>query len=124
METEAPIARRLLALPRRRVLCRKVAVATGLRARLLGLALLERERAGAGLLIPRCSSVHTFGMRFPLDLVFLDAAGRPISWRMDVPPRCVVRHRGAVAVLEIPSPARGSADESPPRGESRRLHSP
>ena len=51
-----------------------VPVATTRLSRLLGLALLGRERAGAGLLIPRCRSVHTFGMLFPLDLLFLDEA--------------------------------------------------
>ena len=47
-------------------------MATGFRSRLLGLALLGRERAGPGLLIPRCRSVHTFGMRFPIDVAFCD----------------------------------------------------
>ena len=39
------------------------------------------SEAGAGLLIPRCSSVHTFGMRFALDLVFLDSRRRPLAIR-------------------------------------------
>ena len=33
-------------------------------------------RPAPGLLIPRCRCVHTFGMRFPLDVVFLDDAGQ------------------------------------------------
>jgi uncharacterized membrane protein (UPF0127 family) len=41
-------------------------------------------------------------MRFELDLFFLDAGGRVISVRRRVPPRRVVWHRGASAVLEIP----------------------
>ena len=65
----------------------EVPVAVGARARLLGLAWLELEEAGAGLLIPRCSSVHTFGMRFALDLVFLDSRRRPLATRRAVPPR-------------------------------------
>ncbi|HEX5609590.1 MAG TPA: DUF192 domain-containing protein [Solirubrobacterales bacterium] len=90
-------------LPRRRVCGRDVPIAAGLRARLLGLALLPRAAAGAGLVLPRCASVHTFGMRFRLDLVFLDARGRVLSVRCQVPPRRVAWHRGAAAVLEIPS---------------------
>jgi uncharacterized protein len=81
---------------------REVPVATGFRTRTLGLALLDRADAGPGLLIPRCSSVHTFGMRFPLDLHFLDADGAVLASRLAVPPRRFVGHRGAVAVLEIP----------------------
>ena len=86
-------------------------VAKDFRTRLLGLSWRDRERAGPGLLIPHCSSVHTFGMRFALDVYFLDAEGRVISVRRRVPPRRVLWQRGAAAILEIPSPLRG---ESPP----------
>ncbi|MCB0876269.1 MAG: DUF192 domain-containing protein, partial [Solirubrobacterales bacterium] len=55
-----------------------VPVARGFAPRLLGLAGLDRAQAGPGLLIPRCASVHTFGMRFPLDIVFLDDAEREV----------------------------------------------
>jgi len=89
-------------LPRRTVRGREVPVATGFRARTLGLSLLDREDAGPGLLIPRCSAVHTFGMRFPLDVHFLDADGTVLSSRLAVPPRRFVAHRGAAVVLEIP----------------------
>jgi hypothetical protein len=96
-----PPARRLAALPRRRVLGREVPVASGLRARLLGLAFLPRERAGTGLLIPRCAAVHSFGMRFELELRFLDREGRVLAVRR-LPPRRFARRRGAAAVLELP----------------------
>ncbi len=79
-------------------------VARGFRARLLGLSRRDRAAAGPGLLIPRCASVHTFGMRFELDLFFLDREGRVLSVRRRVPPRRVAWQRGARAVLEIPSP--------------------
>jgi trehalose synthase len=96
-------ARRLRRLPTAVVLGHEVPVAIGLRARLLGLAHLDRERAGSGLSIPRCRGVHTFGMRFALDLVFLDRDGRPISVRRAVPPRRLAWDRRASAVLELPS---------------------
>jgi hypothetical protein len=97
------IAPRLSELPRAAVLGREVPVATGRRARLLGLAHLDREAAGAGLLIPRCASVHTFGMRFALDVHFLDRHGAPLAVRFGVPARRVLFARGAHAVLEIPA---------------------
>ncbi len=103
------IAARLHRLPRRRILGREVPVAAGFRARLLGLAGLRRELAGNGLLIPRCSSVHTFGMRFALDLVFLDDAGRRLAVRGAVPPGRIACHRGAASVLEIPSSQGGES---------------
>ena len=98
-----PAARRLRRLPSHDVLGQRVPVAVGFRARMLGLAHLDRDRAGAGLLIPGCSSVHTFGMRFALDLVFLDRGGRPCAVRHGVPPRRIVSDRRASAVLELPS---------------------
>jgi uncharacterized protein len=95
---------RLRDLPRAEVFGLEVPVARGLRARLLGLALLRRRSAGPGLLVPRCRCVHTFGMRFALDLVFLDRAGRPLGVFPDVPPFRFVACRGAAAVLELPAP--------------------
>jgi uncharacterized membrane protein (UPF0127 family) len=100
---ESNLARRLRRLPRATVLDREVRVARGLPSRLLGLAHLDRERAGEGLLIPRCASVHTLGMRFPLDVCFLDEGGRAISIRAAVPPGRLVWEGGAAAVLELPS---------------------
>ena len=80
----------------------EVPVAVGFRARLLGLAWLERREAGPGLLIPRCRSVHTFGMRFALDVFFLDRDGDVLASRPAVPPRRLIwAQSGAVAVLEL-----------------------
>jgi uncharacterized protein len=98
-----PPARRFRKLPIVVAQGRRVPVADAPRARLLGLAFLRRERAGAGLLIPGCRSVHTFGMRFALDLVFLDGEGRPLAVRRDVPPRRLATERRAAAVLELPA---------------------
>jgi uncharacterized membrane protein (UPF0127 family) len=95
---------RFRSLERTELLGLELPVATTWLSRLLGLALLARERAGPGLLIPRCRSIHTFGMRFRLDLLFLDERHRIIEVRRDVPPGRVIRCPGAMAVLELPSP--------------------
>jgi Uncharacterized ACR, COG1430 len=97
------VAKRLQGLPRREVFGFSFPVARGFRSRLLGLSGLDREEAGIGLLIPHCNGVHTFGMRFRLDLVFLGDEGLPLSVRLAVPPRRIAWRRGAVAVLELPS---------------------
>jgi uncharacterized protein len=97
------IARRLRVLPRRRACGLTVPVAVTPGSRLLGLAGLAVGEAGAGLLLPRCASVHTFGMRFDLDVLFLDRRGRPLAVSLGVPPRRLLWHPGATAVLEIPS---------------------
>jgi hypothetical protein len=88
---------------RRTVAGHEVPVAVGFRARLLGLALLDRAGAGPGLLIPRCAAVHTFGMRFALDIHFLGPDDQVLAVRRAVPPRRFVSYRGAIAVLEVPA---------------------
>jgi uncharacterized membrane protein (UPF0127 family) len=90
-------------LPRREVRGSYVPVAAGRRARLFGLALLDRADAGPGLLLPRCSSVHTFGMKFALDVYFLADDDTVLAARRAVPPRRFVACRGAAAVLETPA---------------------
>lgn len=95
--------RRFTSLPLQVVAETEVPVAIGVRARLLGLALLDPEVAGPGLLIPRCAAVHTFGMRFSLDVYFLGPGDEILDLRRAVPPRRFVAHRAAVAVLEVPS---------------------
>src|SRR5918996_4109778 len=98
-----PLAARLQCLPTTSVLGRRVPVAHGFRARLLGLSFLDRELSGAGLLIPCCASVHTFGMRFALDLHFLDERGALLATRRAVPPRRLAFVHRAAAVLEVPA---------------------
>jgi uncharacterized membrane protein (UPF0127 family) len=56
--------------------------------RLQGLARLDAMPPRYALHLPRCRSVHTFGMRFPLDLVWLGEDGGPV--RVD---RAVPRNR-------------------------------
>jgi uncharacterized membrane protein (UPF0127 family) len=83
-------------------------VARSRRARLLGLAMMPRAPpAGWALVLPRCSSVHTVGMRFALDVVFLDAGGCVLRVARGVPPWRVVSCRGAAAVVEAPAVGRG-----------------
>jgi uncharacterized membrane protein (UPF0127 family) len=98
---EVLCAQRLRCLPVATVLGREFPVARGPRARFLGLAYLDREQAGPGLLIPHCSSVHTFGMRFPLDLYFLGEHGEVVSVRRLVPAGRFAFCRRSRAVLEL-----------------------
>ena len=78
--------------------------ATTFAARLLGLAFLRQPPPDHALLIPRCRSVHTFGMRFPIDVVFFDGHGSIVRVQERVPPGRVLVCRRAYAVLELVSP--------------------
>jgi uncharacterized protein len=102
--TVAKPPRRFRKLPLADVGSRRLPVAVSLPSRLLGLALLRPERAGEGLLIPRCRSVHTFGMRFPVHVVLCDRELRPLSVRGSVPPWRIVGDRHAATVVELPVP--------------------
>src|SRR5438876_6302530 len=57
----------------------------------------------AALVLSPCWSIHTMFMRFPIDVVFVDRAGRAVQivtelapWRIAVPPR-------AHAAIELPA---------------------
>jgi uncharacterized protein len=101
--SDLPPARRFRGLTWTVAAGRRVPVAARPLTRLLGLALLQPACAGPGLLIPRCRSVHTLGMRFPLDVVFLDRRGAVISCRRGVRPGRLVFERRAKSVLELPA---------------------
>jgi len=81
-----------------------VRVAADPLARLLGLAGLRALPPASGLLLPRTRSIHTLGMRFALDLVWLDGDGRAVRVDRGVRPWRVRGCRGARAVVELPSP--------------------
>ena len=75
--------------------------ARGFRGRLLGLAFLDPGDGGDALLIRRCRSVHTFGMRFRIDVVFVDRDWHVVRIARDVGPRRMLRCREAAAVIEV-----------------------
>jgi uncharacterized protein len=67
--------------------------------------LLGRDglESGEGLLLKPCGSVHTFFMRFPIDVVFLDRELAVVAVSAEVAPWRTARARGAKAVLELPA---------------------
>ena len=56
---------------------------------------------GEGLLIDSCAMVHTFGMRYPLDLAFLDPGGRVCKLVSGLVPARCAGSIGAEATLEL-----------------------
>jgi uncharacterized membrane protein (UPF0127 family) len=67
---------------------------------LLGRKPLEGA-AQEGLLIEPCSSVHTFWMRYPLDLIFLDSNSRVVGICENVAPWSMRAGRNADKTLEL-----------------------
>jgi uncharacterized protein len=74
-------------------------VARSFRERRRGLAKMTPLPAGYGLRILKCNSIHTIGMRFALDLVWLGRDGRVLRVDHDVGPwrmKLCVRARSVV----------------------------
>jgi len=91
------------------VLGRAVDVADSSDTRRVGLLKHERLERGEGLWIVPCESVHTFFMKFPIDLVYLDKKRKVRKVRKAVPPwrlsACLTAH----SILELPA---GTAEET------------
>ena len=58
---------------------------------------------GAALVIAPCGAVHTFFMRFPIDVVFASRDGRVVKTRSIVPPGRLTGTLRAFAVIELPA---------------------
>jgi uncharacterized protein len=77
--------------------------------RLKGLLGRSEFPRGAGLLITRCTSVHTLGMAFPIDVLHLDKHGRVKRVVPNLPPgRLGPWVPGGATVLELPAGAAGA----------------
>ena len=85
------------------VVCEQCVVADRPHTRLRGLLGRRDLPAGEGLLLRPSPSVHTWFMRFPIDVVFLDADLRVLGVVPEVGPWRMAARRGARAVLELPS---------------------
>jgi len=94
---------------RNTVLGNAVELADTSETRRVGLLKHERLKAGAGLWIVPCESVHTFFMKFPIDLVYLDKQRKVRKVRHAVPAwrlsACLTAH----SILELPA---GTAEKS------------
>ena len=64
---------------------------------------LTAEGRATVLVFPRCRSVHTWFMRFPLDIAFADAQGRVLALEGDVAPWRVLSCAEADFALERPA---------------------
>jgi uncharacterized membrane protein (UPF0127 family) len=88
---------------RNSILGDSVDVADTSEKRRVGLLKHERLEAGSGLWIVPCESVHTFFMKFPIDLVYLDKQRKVRKVRKAVPAwrlsACLTAH----SILELPA---------------------
>ncbi len=92
---------RISNLTRQVELARRVEVADHGAKRRKGLLGRDRLPAGEGLWIVPCEAVHTFGMRFAIDLVYLDRHMRVKKVKSNVPPWRLSACLSAHSVIEL-----------------------
>lgn len=68
---------------------------------------------GKPLLLVRCSDIHTFGMRYSIDVAFFDREGRCVASERSLKPFRRRRYPDAVSVLE----RRAASDPWPRKGD-------
>jgi uncharacterized membrane protein (UPF0127 family) len=86
------------------VLAEKVERAETMTARLRGLLGRSSLREGEALVIEPCSSIHTFFMRFAIDVAFLSREGRVVRAISDLSPWRATRiYSSAALAVELPA---------------------
>jgi uncharacterized protein len=88
-----------------------VEVVSGLRARHRGL--LGRDGLTGALWLQPCRQVHTFGMRFAIDVAYVDRSGRVLAVHRMPPGRLTRPHLRACAVVETEAGAFAAWDLAP-----------
>ena len=95
---------------RGRLLADRAERATSFRDRFVGLMGRRSLAMGEGMLISPCNSIHTFFMRIPIDVAFLDSEGTIVKQFVALPPwRATSVYFQAKSVLELPA---GTLDAS------------
>jgi uncharacterized protein len=77
--------------------------------------LLKRDSfpQGSALIIAPSNAIHTFFMRFAIDVAFVTKDGRVLKIRTAMPARRIAASLRAFAVVELPEGALGRADIRP-----------
>lgn len=94
---------KVINITKQQVLGEHIKVADSFFTRLVGLLATPVLPPGTGLLIKPCSSVHTFGMRYPIDLVFIDSSNRVVKVVAGLKACRLAAAEGAAYVLELPA---------------------
>ncbi|HEX6309315.1 MAG TPA: DUF192 domain-containing protein [Longimicrobiales bacterium] len=88
---------------RRSVLGSRIRLADSIALRLRGFLFRRAPAAGEGLFLTPCRGVHMYGMRFALDVLLVDQAGRVVGAHPALSPgRRTPVYRDAEYALELP----------------------
>jgi len=83
--------------------CSEVSYANTWLTRMIGLLSRHTLYDGEGLWLSPCHSIHTIGMKFPIDVIFLDKHNyvRKVVEQLK-PYRICISCKGSFSVLELP----------------------
>ena len=88
------------------VLSSHVEIADTFFTRMRGLLGREALLSGEALVITRCNGIHMFGMKFPIDAIFMDDQGKVVGLVRNIQPnRFSPVFWSASRVLELPAGA-------------------
>lgn len=92
----------ILVVRTQRPLASRATIARTFSSRVVGLLARRALDENEALIIPRCRSLHTIGMHFPIDAVFVDRAWRVVALRANLcPGRIVLPVWGAWGAIEV-----------------------
>jgi len=84
------------------IIAKNVSIANNFYKRLKGLLCKKELNSGEGLLIYPCKQVHTFGMKFHIDAVFVSPLAKVVHIEHNMPRGKVSQYvKGANQVLEL-----------------------
>jgi uncharacterized membrane protein (UPF0127 family) len=102
-------------MPTRQLLVEDLEMAVTAAEQRRGLLGRDELAPGAGMLFPKVWSIHTFGMRFAIDVIFADAVGDELAVRrvfVRLPPNRIAGALFARYCLELPP---GTLEDKPLR---------
>ena len=93
-----------------RIVARTLLTAFDSKSRRTGLLGRDSLPDGHALIIAPCQGIHTFSMRFSIDVAFVAKDGLVLKVRQAVPPRRIAVSLRAFAVIELPAGALEASD--------------
>ena len=96
-----------------RIVARTLLTAFDSASRRKGLLDHDSLADGSAMIIAPTSAIHTFAMRFTIDVMFVSKDGRVLKVRRDVKPRRIAAAWRAFAVVALPAGAIERSDTRP-----------
>jgi uncharacterized membrane protein (UPF0127 family) len=107
---EPQLAYKLINRRNGRILAAQVLTAFDSKTRRRGLLGIDGIQAGRALIIAPTNAIHTWFMRFPIDVAFIARDGRVVKVRHRLRPWRMSGAIGGYAVIELPAGTLAAAD--------------